>query len=137
MLFSVYDKATGEILFRGAAEDITIQAQNGQGVVKGHYDPEAFVVRRNRARRRNTRQRAERVLARIWQDVRIKRQSLLRQHIDAVNPVRWASMSDIERAEMQAYRKALLDIPQTYFNPAKVVWPTPPNGAVTGGSNGR
>lgn len=44
------------------------------------------------------------------------------------NPLRWAAMSDEEKAPWVTYRQALLDVPQQSGFPNSVTWPTPPDG---------
>jgi hypothetical protein len=59
-----------------------------------------------------------------WSDVRPQRDALLRKSD-------WTQLSDAPFSDEQktvwaAYRQALRDLPQTYPNPADVVWPTLP-----------
>ena len=44
------------------------------------------------------------------------------------NPLRWAAMSDEEKAPWVTYRQALLDVPQQSGFPNSVTWPSPPEG---------
>lgn len=58
--------------------------------------------------------------------LRARRGDLMRDHVDGISPVRWAVMTDEEKAEISAYRQALLDWPKKekdFLNPTE---PTPP-----------
>ena len=61
-----------------------------------------------------------------WQVVREKRDRLLIESDSNVLPDRWAAMSAEKQQEWATYRQTLRDIPQTYSDPADVVWPTKP-----------
>lgn len=61
-------------------------------------------------------------------DLRRTRDRLLRAHVDAMNPVRWETMSDIQKQDWRGYRQALLDMPATATDPAAPIWPVKPEG---------
>lgn len=67
--------------------------------------------------------------ARYWEDVRGKRDRLLRESDIAVLPDRWEAMTPEERSAWAAYRQALRDIPQSHSEPLDIDWPTPPTQA--------
>jgi hypothetical protein len=58
--------------------------------------------------------------------VRSTRDSLLATQVDPIvsNPLRWDAMTDQQKADMSAYRLALLDVPQQAGFPNTVSWPT-------------
>ena len=63
-------------------------------------------------------------VARLWTDLRERRNALLSQSD-------WTQMSDSplsaeDRAIWVAYRKSLRDLPTTTTDPASPTWPTPP-----------
>ena len=58
--------------------------------------------------------------------VRAKRDSLLKEVVDSVNPMRWEAMTELQKDAWRAYRQALLDIPQQEEFPATITWPTKP-----------
>lgn len=58
--------------------------------------------------------------------VRAKRATLLSNTVDKINAIRWAAMSESERAEWDTYRTALLDITDQAGFPLDVVWPVAP-----------
>jgi hypothetical protein len=57
--------------------------------------------------------------------MRSLRDDMLAQ-IDRVNPVRYATLTDQQQAELATYRQALLDVPQQMDFPTDVVWPAKP-----------
>jgi len=57
---------------------------------------------------------------------RNKRNTLLKKSIDKVNPVWYASLTTDQQAELQAYRTALLNVPQQSGFPTNITWPTKP-----------
>lgn len=58
---------------------------------------------------------------RAWQQVREKRDRLL-----LVNDPYFSSGHPLNNPDVDAYRQALLDLPQTYDKPEDVVWPENP-----------
>ena len=63
---------------------------------------------------------------RLIEKIRLKRDRLLRLEIDSMNPIRWESMSQVEKNRWSVYRQALLDVPQQAGYPTTVTWPTKP-----------
>ena len=58
-------------------------------------------------------------------NARAQRYNLLLE-IDAVSPVRYASLTTEQQAELQTYRQLLLDVPQQSGFPVTITWPTRP-----------
>ena len=60
-------------------------------------------------------------------EVRRQRNEKLKE-LDIVvsNPLRFASFTDEQKAELATYRQALLDVPQQAGFPSEVVWPEKP-----------
>lgn len=60
--------------------------------------------------------------------VRERRDYLLQMVVDPLvtNPLRWMDLTEQEKAEVQAYRRALLDISKQEGFPFQVVWPECP-----------
>ena len=58
--------------------------------------------------------------------VRAKRAMLLSNTVDKINAVRWAVMSESERAEWDTYRTSLLDITEQDGFPFDVIWRSAP-----------
>lgn len=61
----------------------------------------------------------------ITSDVRQYRDQLLND-LSIMNPVWYASLTAQQQAELQAYRQALLDVPQQPGFPGSVDWPQQP-----------
>lgn len=59
--------------------------------------------------------------------IRARRNSLLNQTVDQINPVRYATLTTDQQAELATYRQALLDVPQQTGFPTNVEWPTKPS----------
>lgn len=58
--------------------------------------------------------------------IRRKRNILLKKTVDSLNPIRWATMSEVQKNAWIEYRQALLDIPQQEQFPNNVIWPNKP-----------
>ncbi len=61
-----------------------------------------------------------------WAAVRVERNRLLSESDAHVLPDRWAAINAEQQQAWSNYRQALRDIPQTFSDPAEVVWPTKP-----------
>ena len=61
-----------------------------------------------------------------WWSSRIERNELLVASDTAVLPDRWAAMTPEQQNAWSTYRQALRDLPQTYPDPLKIVWPQKP-----------
>jgi len=64
-------------------------------------------------------------LIKTQHSLRTKRNTLL-QDVDAITAVWYNSLSEQQQAELQAYRQALLAVPQQAGFPTQVEWPTKP-----------
>lgn len=58
---------------------------------------------------------------------RARRNKLLALHIDQINAVRWAAMTEPQRTAWINYRQALLDVPEQPGWPDDIQWPERPN----------
>lgn len=56
-----------------------------------------------------------------------KRNQLLADGPDRVNPMWWASMTPAEQGEVSSYRQALLDITNQFGYPMDIEWPAIPS----------
>ncbi len=54
---------------------------------------------------------------------RAKRDALLQTTIDAMNPMRWETLTEPQKDAWRAYRQALLDVPQQAGFPHDITWP--------------
>lgn len=68
----------------------------------------------------------ERNLDLEWEEVKKTRDNLLKESDVYVLSDRWELMLDQKKQEWTDYRQTLRDIPQTFDDPAQVVWPTLP-----------
>lgn len=61
-------------------------------------------------------------------NVRSQRNFLLQAEVDLIagNSLRWAALTDAQRAAWTQYRTDLLNVPQQSGFPASVTWPTKP-----------
>jgi hypothetical protein len=57
---------------------------------------------------------------------RIKRNRLLRNVVDKMNPIRWETMSQVQKNNWAMYRQQLLDVPQQPGFPTDIIWPVKP-----------
>jgi hypothetical protein len=55
------------------------------------------------------------------------RDQLLRDNVDTMNPIRYASLTDEQKSEIATYRQALLNVPQQVGFPTVIEWPTKPS----------
>lgn len=58
--------------------------------------------------------------------VRRKRDNLLKQTVDSMNPMRWTVMTAEQQQSWIDYRQALLDVPSQAGFPTTVIWPEKP-----------
>nr|WP_319775949.1 tail fiber assembly protein [uncultured Sphaerochaeta sp.] len=65
---------------------------------------------------------------RLTREARVRRDALLKEVVDAVNPMRWEALTDTQKDAWRAYRQALLDVPQQEGFPNNIVWPEAPDG---------
>lgn len=68
---------------------------------------------------------AEQILLPI--KMRQLRDRTLNETVDRVNPIRYAELSAQQKAELAAYRQALLDLPSQTGFPQSITWPDQPN----------
>ena len=59
--------------------------------------------------------------------VRARRDTLLKEVVDSVNPMRWETLTELQKDAWRAYRQALLDVPQQEGFPTNIVWPEVPD----------
>lgn len=60
--------------------------------------------------------------------IRTIRNRRLARYVDIINPLRWESLTAEQKVAWQAYRQALLDVPQQEGFPDNVIWPEKPQG---------
>jgi hypothetical protein len=64
---------------------------------------------------------------RLTREARARRNTLLKEVVDSVNPMRWEVLTDTQKDAWRAYRQALLDVPQQEGFPNNIVWPEAPH----------
>ena len=64
---------------------------------------------------------------RITREARAKRDTLLKETVDSVNPMRWEALTEQQKDAWRTYRQALLDVPQQEGFPTNIVWPEAPH----------
>lgn len=65
-------------------------------------------------------------LAELVEQARAKRDNLLKEVVDSVNPMRWELFTEEQKQAWRVYRQSLLDIPQQEGFPINIVWPETP-----------
>lgn len=64
---------------------------------------------------------------RLTREARARRDNLLKETVDSVNPMRWEALTDEQKDAWRAYRQALLDVPQQEGFPENIDWPEAPH----------
>lgn len=62
----------------------------------------------------------------LEKQARFRRDSLLKEVVDSMNPMRWEAMTELQKDAWRAYRQALLDVPQQEGFPEDIIWPNIP-----------
>lgn len=65
---------------------------------------------------------------RLTREARAQRDTLLREVVDSMNPMRWEVLTEQQKDAWRAYRQALLDVPQQEGFPNNILWPEVPDG---------
>lgn len=65
-------------------------------------------------------------MQKLTREARAKRDNLLKETVDSVNPMRWEALTDEQKDAWRAYRQALLDVPQQEGFPTNIIWPNIP-----------
>ena len=123
MNFTVYDPATGEILYNFTCNDQATADVNltNCNFIQGSYSAEQYYIKNNQPIAK-TAQIDTNLLA---QSVRKNRNQLLAV-VDRINPVWYASLTPQQQTDLAVYRQALLDVPQQTGFPEAVEWPAKP-----------
>lgn len=132
-MWTSYDTNTGLIM-----SVITDRSTaGGRPTIAGCWSASEYYVKNNRAYRYPARPGAGAwqwdLATETWQfdaaktarDLRALRDRAL-AGVDRVNPMWWASLSPERQTQLQAYRQALLDLPQQPGWPMEVIWPERP-----------
>ena len=68
---------------------------------------------------------------RLTREARARRDYLLKETVDSVNPMRWEALTELKKDAWRAYRQALLDVPQQERFPTNISWPEAPHESKT------
>lgn len=141
MNYTIYDSATGQIIQTLTSADQEIINENLQGktFVEGLFDGKMYYIKDQIAIRFPPRPTNDLIyyewdwIQHAWfvntqitaQQMRQHRDNLL-SVLDRVNPIWYNSLDINQQQQLQAYRQALLDVPQQEGFPGQVEWPTKP-----------
>jgi hypothetical protein len=139
---TTYNPATGEILQNITADDSELLQLNlaSQAWIPGEWNSLQYYVQDNQAVSIPAHAESDSAswqfdfANRTWiQDMQLHAEHQ-RQHrnsllsaIDRVNPIWYATLTADKQAELQAYRLALLAVPQQTGFPTQVEWPPKPH----------
>jgi len=123
MNFTIYNPATGEILYNFTCNDQATADANltNCNFVEGNYSAELYYIENNQPIAK-TRQLDINILT---QSVRKNRNQQL-DIIDRINPVWYASLTSEQQTDLVVYRQQLLDVPQQAGFPTEIEWPSKP-----------
>jgi hypothetical protein len=142
MIYTIYQIATGHIsniLYADSFEDLNNHLRSRTDLMAamlGEYDSDAYYIQDQTAVAKSPKPGPEysyNYTDHVWEiDIdyltlhsRIARDRALAE-IDAVSPVRYASLNSDQQIEIQTYRQLLLDVPQQSDFPTAIAWPTKP-----------
>jgi len=121
--YSVYELNTGRFTgFGSNPNQELVEAGEGQGLVEGHYDPEAQMVVEGVVVDIPETTIEQEELSRAWSELKYNRNRLL-QNSD------WSQVPDspVDTAVWALYRQQLRDLPENTTDPRNAVWPEAPS----------
>jgi hypothetical protein len=140
-MYTLYD-SNGQItmILHGNDNDSIDQTLQGQNYIAGNYSADMYFIDNGTAIQKppNPSTKLQHyqfdfVTKRYKLDVKFT-SLLVRQHrndllqiIDRVNPVWYASLTSEQQTKLQAYRLALLAVPQQTGFPSQIEWPPKPH----------
>ena len=126
MFFTVYNKASGAVLSSGTMQDTTdtdeIVLPAGLAFILEAADPAVHVVIDGKLANKDDSTLNELRCA----NARAKRDSMLREYVDNMNPMRWESFNAADKLAWVTYRQNLLDVTSQAGFPDNVTWPDVP-----------
>jgi hypothetical protein len=140
MIYTVYDAASGVIT---GTMTITLPNTIGSGIsyIPGAYDAERYYIKDQKPELYPAQPSSNTWVVWSWdittetwnintsisaRNVRGIRDAKL-VAVDRVNPFWYNSMSESERAQVEAYRLALLNVPEQAGFPVDITWPIKPS----------
>lgn len=132
MMFTTYDRTTGQVISTVTDRRLA----GGLPVIAGSWASSDYYIKNGRANRYPTRPpgyvKWNNDLEQWQPDPDLANRSLRQlraralEAVDRVNPMWWAGLSPDRQTQLQAYRQALLDLPQQPGWPMEVIWPERP-----------
>lgn len=142
MEYTVFETATGKILWSGSCMDADYDALHiPEGADKlpllsspsNHYvengnlypiPPKTSIIDQFDYSTKTMKVATEAEIQAIkLASIRAERDRILAATVDRINPLRWSEMSDTDRADVEAFRQALLDI-TLQSDLDNIIWPT-------------
>lgn len=138
MNYTLYDPATGQIteLFSMSDADTPSVTLKNTPHVPGWFDPSLYYIENQQPVAKSAQPSKNHVWnyeLKAWQldlvNMAVQQRNqrdILLQQIDKVNPIWFNTLSVDQQQQLQAYRQALLDVPQQAGFPTQVEWPAKP-----------
>jgi hypothetical protein len=142
MTYTIYNPTTGQILELFSTSDSVESSLvlANSTFIQGSYDSNMYYVEQGQAVLKPTRPLNNYgayyfdYATKTWQLDQAQLNSMMRQQrdqllaqVDRVNPVWYSTLSEQQKAELAAFRQALLDVPQQPGFPTQVDWPAKPS----------
>lgn len=138
MIISVFDPATGRILKITSAKTSEQANDLYQHWIAGHWSNDQYRVVNGQPTLLPP--RPDQPFSRFnfesgqWETKSINPGRVIRQQrndalsqVDRVNPVWYSTLSEQQKADLAAFRQALLDVPQQSGFPTQIDWPAKPS----------
>ena len=138
MIYTIYEPATGHItnILHAVSTDDLDNHLGSRMAIEGQYDSNEYYIQNQIPVTKSPKPGDEyeyNYIDHTWQintiylmkHGRIKRNQMLVE-IDNISPVRYASLTAEQQAELQQYRQLLLDVPQQSDFPITIDWPVKP-----------
>jgi hypothetical protein len=139
MIISIYNSSTGQIVaIRSIKTDPVVN--EGYAWIQGRFDPaNQYIDATGQAQTVPERPQDDKPYkfdwtTKTWNEIIVpvnddtvrQQRNVALAEIDKISATRYASLSPEQQQELQAYRQALLDVPQQEGFPADVSWPAKP-----------
>lgn len=138
MIYTIYEPETGHItnILHAVSDEDLSNHLVGRAAIAGEFSGNEYYIQDQVPVAKSPKPGPEyeyNYTDHVWQinvayavgNIRIQRNKLLGE-LDAVSPVRYASLTSEQQMELQTYRQALLDVPQQAGFPLGITWPTKP-----------
>lgn len=142
--YTIYDNTTGQItgMLSASTDELIQDNLTGKTYIEGEIDPNKYYISNGTpvaipekpAGDTRSRYRFDWATKTWTVDnsaipalVRAQRNKLLRDNVDKINPIIYATLTTDQLTQLQAYRTALLNVPQQSGFPLTIEWPTKPS----------